>query len=437
MSATSAAVPALTLAALRDAVAGGAVAIRQRATLQPAGGPGDKVFPPTHLADKAPTKYCLEERVIDGRRLPCVLLDSVQSQANRMEVALRQAWEDGEADFPVIGVDFRGEAKVADLGLLTTLDAPHRIADALLRDAITDEDGKTKRFRETRLGQAFQDARVTNATALYLSCPTALVFGVWDSTGPRGGLGTKFPRAIVSEVIGVDVEVGNKSQSRLDPANIANSVQLFATDEAALKADSAALEWTLEPGEAARDKTKPKPFSRASDGKAGTPAAANHGNIPPTIDRVAGGVTMAHASQVGVLSLIALRRLRFPTAADGSPLPREAQRAAELAARTALAALALAGQALMREQGLDLRSRCLLVETGDSVIELLGREGGQTALRLSGEDALALLREAAAAAAAAGLPWDREPMRLRPAPRLAALIAKSRELGAAAEPQQG
>jgi len=31
--------------------------------------------------------------------------------------------------------------------------------------------------------------------------PTALIFGAWNSTGEGGGLGAKFPRAIVSEII--------------------------------------------------------------------------------------------------------------------------------------------------------------------------------------------------------------------------------------------
>src|SRR5690606_14699222 len=39
--------PSLTYDVLLDAVAGGAAAIRSRTRLQPAGGPGDKVFPPT------------------------------------------------------------------------------------------------------------------------------------------------------------------------------------------------------------------------------------------------------------------------------------------------------------------------------------------------------------------------------------------------------
>ena len=38
----------------------------------------------------------------------CVLLDSVQSQANRMELALLEAWRRKEIPLPVITVDFSG-----------------------------------------------------------------------------------------------------------------------------------------------------------------------------------------------------------------------------------------------------------------------------------------------------------------------------------------
>lgn len=426
--------PTLTLEELLAAVAGGAVALRQRATLQPAGGPGDKVFPPTYATgDNADTRYCYEDRVIDGHRVPCVLLDSVASQANRIEVALREAWEAKEADFPVIGVDFSHDADVSDLGLLTTLDAPHRIADALLRDAVADIDGKAVRFRDTPIGQAYTAARVTSASALYLSCPTALVLGVWDSTGPRGGLGAKFPRALVSEVVGVQVARGKKTASRLDPAGI----QITAGPLYALASDPS--DWTTNEAEAAVETAANKKgakiqFSRGEKKTAGKPSAANHGNIAPSIEEKAGGVTIDHARQVSVLSLIALRRLRFPTDAAGARFAPEAVRPAELAARTALAALALAGQALLREQGLDLRSRCLLVETGDTTLELLDREGGAARpFSLTGAQALDLLRAAATEAAAHGLPWQRAPLTLRPAPKVVALIRKSRELGAPAE----
>jgi CRISPR-associated protein Csb1 len=83
MSATTTvrqAIPTLTFDDLKAAVSGGAAAFRCRRRLQPGGGEGDKVFPPTF----AGAVYAVEQRRIAGREQPvtCVLLDSVQSQAN-------------------------------------------------------------------------------------------------------------------------------------------------------------------------------------------------------------------------------------------------------------------------------------------------------------------------------------------------------------------
>ena len=94
----------LDYAALRSALESGAVAVRRVQRLLPAGGQADKVFPPTYEGGE----YAMEERVIDGRRVPCVLLDSVQSQANRIELASKQACYLGngtDADGPVVAVD--------------------------------------------------------------------------------------------------------------------------------------------------------------------------------------------------------------------------------------------------------------------------------------------------------------------------------------------
>jgi CRISPR-associated protein Csb1 len=67
-----------------------------------------------------------------------------------MEDALLAAWERKELAFPVIGVDFASaDASLADVGTVTSLQAPHRVADAILRDAVT-KDGTL--FRDTPAG---------------------------------------------------------------------------------------------------------------------------------------------------------------------------------------------------------------------------------------------------------------------------------------------
>ena len=93
----------LTFKRLRDAVSGDAVALRSRMTLQPAGGEGDKVFPPSYAVDgRADHRYAVEERQVGASEKVSVsvLLDSVASQANRAELALLDGWERGELVFP-------------------------------------------------------------------------------------------------------------------------------------------------------------------------------------------------------------------------------------------------------------------------------------------------------------------------------------------------
>lgn len=418
----------LTLDALRAAVAGDFAAIRAITRLEAAGGPGDKVFPPTYVKDgRAQTKYAMEERIVDGRRVQTVLLDSVASQANRMEEALLEGWRRGELKLPVVQVDFSGEADIADLDRITALQAPHRIADALLRDSTLDG----KPFRTSHVGVSFGDSRPTHATGMYRYCPTALVFGCWDSTGPKGGLGAKFQRCLVSEIVGHDVVAGVKTASRIDPAGIERKGGSVYES----KADP--NDWTVFEKEAAQEKGKPKPFSRKGAEGKGTPATVNHGNIPPSIDAEAGGVTMDHAIQTTVLSLAGLRRLRFQTRSDGQRLGDAERAAAETAARTALAALALAAVVYQRDNDFDLRSRSLLVAKTPLVFELLGRDGGTpTTFVLDRKAAAALVASAAEAAAKAGLGWEAEPITLKPAPKLAHLIRESRRLVAAGETEE-
>src|ERR1700756_2209805 len=144
----------LNLEALQSAVAGSAAAFRCRRRLQPAGGEGDKVFPPTF----AGAVYGVEQRRIPGRdqTVTCVLLDSVQSQANRMELALQDAIDDGRIKMPIVIVDFSAHAPtgdvkadaasgrlIDDIGQITSLQVPHRIADAILRDSELQENGAT------------------------------------------------------------------------------------------------------------------------------------------------------------------------------------------------------------------------------------------------------------------------------------------------------
>ena len=237
----------LTFEQLHRAVAGEAVALRSRTTLQPAGGPGDKVFPPTYaVAQNADHKYAVEERVVGNEIKTTVLLDSVASQANRAELALLDGWESNELAFPVPFVDFTVDDELADLGKLTVLEAPHRIVDAIFRDSLLND----TLFRLSNVGRAITNANPRDATALFQYSPTALLFGVWDSTGPKGGLGSKFQRAYVSEIVGLDTKIGKKVGSRIDPLQI----EKLASEDKAFNHKDPAKVWTFDKSEAEKDK---------------------------------------------------------------------------------------------------------------------------------------------------------------------------------------
>jgi CRISPR-associated protein Csb1 len=426
---------------LKQLVARDTVAIRGTATLEPAGGPGDKIFPPTHAVDdknqKPGAKYAFETRRIGGQDVTCVLIDSVQSQANRMEEALQALWVDKQISLPVVSVDFTSIAP--DVGRVTSLTAPHRIADALLRDSLLDD----QLFRLSEIGKSFTDASTKNATALFKVCPTGLVFGLWDSTGPKGGLGAKFQRALVSEIVGINAVTGSKTGSRIDQTNILKDAAVLYK---AAKSDEM---WTANPSEAQKD-DKGEPIRVGKSDKAGKPSAVLLGNIAPSIDSVGGGVTIDEARHTVVLSLASLRRLGFTTGAEE--------------ARTVLAALGLLAVLAAESRGHDLRSRCLLVPKKGFALKLeaVARNGSTTPLDLDREGALALYNEAVGKLPN-GIKFDKpgkagpeenktsvegkaheKPLEkgevlaeLSPSPKLADLVKKSRELAAAESDVEG
>lgn len=412
----------LTLDRLERAVAGSAAAFRCRRRLQPAGGVGDKVFPPTF----AGAVYAIERRRVErvnGQQDPaegeartepvqCVLLDTVQSQANRMELALQDAVDAGKIRLPLIIVDFSEHDPTGDLeedqksgrlleavGRLTSLQVPHRLADAILRDS--ELDGVP--FRKSEKGKALNRVSFRNATPLFEMCPTALVYGMWDSTGPKGGLGPKFERAMVSEVVGIAAEVGDLRRGvRRDPLQISKNVLVVANEDRSLRKVAEGKEKGVRPSEINHSSV---PFPEQRDTK--------------TERNYYDGVTIEYAEQTTTLSLIVLRRLAFPVNGKRTD-------AADTAARTVLAALGLCAATLAFEAGLALRSRCLLWPDGPMVWQLLDRPGEQPEeFLLSSSGAIELLNSAIAKARAAGLPWPEEPLVLKPSPALVDLVRRS------------
>jgi CRISPR-associated protein Csb1 len=375
-------------------------AIRRLRRFQPAGGAGDKLFPPTYPGEgqgKPPPRHVFEFRRNNGIAELCVLIDSVQSQANRLEEALSQLRTQGLISFPVIAVDFSKSNDLADIGRVDTLQAPHRVFDAIIRDAMS----SGKPFGQTADGQELIRARPNSAAAIYRLAPATLVFGAWNSTGMGGGLGAKFPRAVVSEIIGVGVATeernrevvasGQRTGSRIDPLGIRSGVKVVKLPGG---------DWRI----------------ASEKDKGVNPSEINHSNIAPSVMPL--GVSVAYVRHSFVLSLPALRRLNF------NQKPQ-----ANRAAHAALAAIGLVACLGQDQAGYSLRSRCDLVpEPGQSTdFELIAADGTMKSLPLNLKTVCALLKNAVDEAASNGLPMRQEDLVLRPQDKLLELVRKSRE----------
>ena len=379
-------------------------AIRRILRLLPVGGDGSYVAPPTYLGDQDKAVHAFEVRRIGGKDVQCVLLDSVQSQANRLEDALERA---DDIAIPNVYVDFKGEPDLKDLGTVSSLLAPHRIFDAIIRDS--DLDGVP--FPSSVIGEQVNSATPQNATALFAHSPSTLVFGGWNSTGDKGGSGRRFQRCIVSEIVGVNVPVrtytnrnqeqvvvpqGKKPASRIDPLAI-EKVDIY-------KPRAHRSGWQTEEFKGAQK----------SD-----PSKVNHGNIPPTVSDH--GVTMDYAMQTTTITLAGLSRLSFPDSSGRQDKGRNA------AARAVLASLAMCAITKHDADGYSLRSRCdLYPESRSDEFEIIRNDGRVDRMPVTASDAVSMFAAAVEKAKNAGLPWDPEPRALTPQRRLIDLVRKSR-----------
>ena len=165
------------------------------------------IYPPTY----ADVGYNIDT-LADGTRV--ALIDSVGSQANRLEPAFKS--DSGHAlagVVPQIDIVLRTEpcgkcdacikAKkpAADKcenpwkEKRSLFDLAHRAADAVVQSSPT---------LLPQVQAAFEELRKTgNATPLATIAPTSLVFGCWDS---RGGSGEKLPRLVRSIIRAWDVD---------------------------------------------------------------------------------------------------------------------------------------------------------------------------------------------------------------------------------------
>ncbi|MEM6313122.1 MAG: type I-U CRISPR-associated RAMP protein Csb1/Cas7u [Planctomycetota bacterium] len=188
-------------------------------------GEEDIVFPPTyarpkHMAGDGPI-YNIDNVGTDAYPNLLCTIDSVPSQANRMEPALGQV-ADGKL---VPNVTVSAKQKISEEGKATEdvdvsiLDAGHRAADALVRFS-----PKLKKQVNDAFAAIKRSGDVTPMAKLN---PTALVFGVWDSRGS----GVKIPRLVSSIIRAHEVKPIERSAQffpalRFDQAGVASEEKL-------------------------------------------------------------------------------------------------------------------------------------------------------------------------------------------------------------------
>lgn len=369
--------------------------IRITATYAPALGPGSKIYPPTFPVTPSPEwkRYLVDSRFdSDGNSVQVVLVDSIQSQANRLEAALQDALDAGDVSFPVLDLVFPFDGRDHHI---TNLVAPHRGVDAYFRDA--ERDGVD--WESTPLGKELLAATARTARPLFRQTPTDLFLGHWDSQ--RGKQRSrKIARSYSSEMFGLNPQIGRSAAVRIDPYEVSSAVKVSSPK------GSQAADWVFV----------------GEGGKGDNPSKVNLGSVPSTDDgkepRTWVGTSVTAVDRVGFISFAALQRFSFPDAGA------DPDRSTDAAGRAVLAALALYGdRRAFASAGLFLRSGCDLVLRSEAVSFLSSGEVLEP-VAVSVADAAELVKHAVAQAEAVGLTFA-DSITLQPKAKLVQLVEQS------------
>ena len=202
----------------------GPVALHLRQPLIPIEGPGSVIFPPTYADSPLNQRdfgYNIDE-LSDGTKITTI--DSVGSQANRMEAVFLPATA-SEAENPRAGLVPQIEIAYGDEKSVSILEAGHRLGDAVIRSTEL-KDGARAAF------EAFLDRG--DVSPLAKLAPTSLVFGVWDSRDTQA----KLPRIVQSTIRAEDVDVLTRSAQYTPPLDYAELEILSEEDKEKQQGDS-------------------------------------------------------------------------------------------------------------------------------------------------------------------------------------------------------
>ena len=179
------------------------VALHLRQELLPAEGNGAVIFPPTYAqgeGEKTRSPYTIDT-LADGTKV--AQIDTVGSQANRMEPLFLKA-KLGHPENPLARLVPQIEIDIGNERTVSLLEAGHRLGDAIVRASDLEQPAKDAFAAYRDRGDAFLIAKLA---------PTTLVFGAWDSRGE----GAKIPRLVSATIRAWDVDELKRSAQYSPP----------------------------------------------------------------------------------------------------------------------------------------------------------------------------------------------------------------------------
>ena len=359
--------------------------IRIDTELEPLSGPGGPVKPAVYEGGRYQTdrRWASPD---DDESTPVIVIDNVPSQANRLEEALRR---NCATPVPQLVLDLSSLSNLpAHLPRqLSSLEFPHRNADAYLRDArLGDED-----FIRTELGQAIFGATPRGCGPLMAWFPQALLYGFWQSHLGKKRQNTKHARAWVSEIVGWQPAA---TETRV--LGLKGDVLNLNTDETITSNEDNRIDWGIGQGD------------KVEGGKKDKLSEIGHGQVPfMGNDAAAAAVSFARVTQRATVSFAQLRRVSLGSDHSGE---------ADAAARALLVALGLHAHLLAFGRGFALRSGAELRPKGTTAM-WLGSDGDKVCVLGDAKGTGKLLKEALEHAKSVGVPldgWEQPPIKLTP-----------------------
>lgn len=353
--------------------------------LLPLGGHGSPLKPAIY-PDKKYQKDCRWASPDDREAQDVIVIDNVPSQANRLEAALRH--NRASIHLPEFILDFSDIPHLPPHlpKTLSSLQFPHRNADAYLRDSqLNGED-----FNKTQLGKDIFSSTAENCAPLLAWFPQALLYGFWQSHLGKKRSNAKHARAWVSEIIGWNPATTETKTLGVkgDPLN------LNIDDPVTMNSKDDRAQWEI-------GKTKGDKSEKLS--------AIGHGQVPIKGggDATLAAVSFERISQRATLSFAQLRRVRIDNQFGSSK---------NAACRALLVALGLYAHQLAFGRGFSLRSGADLIPE-ETEITWLGSDSDSHISLGTIEDSRDLVHTAREHALSEGLTldgWGEHPKILTP-----------------------